>query len=182
VLCSYNTGPGGSDGRERRQALEAFCVGRDVTGLAQVRSSGLVFGLQSGLPIANRGATWNRLRALPLAERLAAIRDEGMRALVEEAKQHGFKRNLGTPGRARLLHGQWPVARLRAGEELNLIAMGKAGEHWSETFLRITRESGGKALFTLRMFNPEHRGAGAHVPQRRTACRAWAIRAPTCRR
>lgn len=30
-----------------------------------------------------------------------------------------------------------------------------AGEHWSETFLRVARETGGKALFNLRMFNPD---------------------------
>jgi N-acyl-D-aspartate/D-glutamate deacylase len=55
------------------------------------------------------------------------------------------------------------------------------GEHWSETFLRLTRESKGKALFNLRMFNrnlkalsdlfksehcfPSLGDAGAHVSQ-----------------
>ena len=162
VLFSYNTGRGGSDGRERRQALEAFCVGRDVTGLAQVRSSGLVFGLQSGLPIANRGATWNRLRALPFAERLAAIRDEGMRAvLVEEAKQHGFPRILGASVEKVYYMGNGTTPEYAAGEEMQLIAMAaKAGEHWSDTFLRITLETHGRALFTLRMFNPDMEGLG----------------------
>jgi len=65
---------------------------------------------------------------------------------------------------------------------MQLLAMAaKAGEHWSETFLRLTLETGGRALFTLRMFNPDMDGlahligspnclpglgdAGAHVSQ-----------------
>jgi hypothetical protein len=31
-----------------------------------------------------------------------------------------------------------------------------AGEHWSETFLRLSRESGGKGLFTFRMVHLSH--------------------------
>ncbi len=66
--------------------------------------------------------------------------------------------------------------------ENNLEAMAAAaGEHWSETFLRLSRESGGKALFTFRQFNeslealadlfrserafPSLGDAGAHVSQ-----------------
>ena len=183
VLFSYNTGPGGSDGVERRRALEAFCVGRDVTGLAQVRSSGLLFGLQSGLPIANRGATWKRLRAMDFAERLAAIADPAMRAiLVDEAKKEGFPTILGASVEKVFYMGAAATPDYAAGEPMQLLAMAaKAGEHWSETFLRLTLETGGRALFTLRMFNPDMDGlahligspnclpglgdAGAHVSQ-----------------
>ncbi|MEN9317254.1 MAG: hypothetical protein RIS35_3647 [Pseudomonadota bacterium] len=183
VLFSYNTGPGGSDGVERRRALEQFSVGRDITALAQVRSSGLLFGLQSGLPIANRGATWKRLRAMDFAGRLAAIGDAGMRAeLVEEAKREGFPTILGASVEKVFYMGNGTTPDYAAGEEMQLIAMAaRAGEHWSETFLRLTLETGGQALFTLRMFNPDMAGlahligspnclpglgdAGAHVSQ-----------------
>jgi N-acyl-D-aspartate/D-glutamate deacylase len=64
----------------------------------------------------------------------------------------------------------------------NLLAVAEAaGEHWSETFLRLSRETDGRALFTLRMFNlnlealgeffqsehvfPSLGDAGAHVSQ-----------------
>jgi N-acyl-D-aspartate/D-glutamate deacylase len=69
-----------------------------------------------------------------------------------------------------------------AASDENLAAIAKAaGEHWSETFLRLSRESRGKGLFTFRMFNvnidalrdllaSEHMfpilgDAGAHVSQ-----------------
>jgi len=156
VLFSYNTTPYGAPAAERRQALEALCGGRDVTALAQVRSSGLVFGLQSGLPIANRGATWKRLRAMPFDERLAAIRDAGMRdTLVEEAKREGFPTILGASVEKVFYMGDADLPDYTAGTSMQLIAMAEArGEHWSETFLRLTLETGGRALFTLRMFNP----------------------------
>jgi N-acyl-D-aspartate/D-glutamate deacylase len=65
---------------------------------------------------------------------------------------------------------------------MNLLAMARArGEHWAETFLRLGRETNGRALFTLRMFNsnldalghmfgsdhcfPSLGDAGAHVTQ-----------------
>lgn len=183
VLFSYNTGPGGSDGHQRRADLEAFAAGRDITALAQVRSSGLLFGLQSGLPIANRGATWKRLRAMDFAGRLAAIADAGMRAeLVEEAKREGFPTILGASVEKVFYMGDAATPDYAAGEEKQLIAMAAAaGEHWSQTFLRITLETQGRALFTLRMFNPDMDGlahliaspnclpglgdAGAHVSQ-----------------
>ena len=156
VLCSY--GAGGGDlalAEQRRDALEAICAGRDITAITQVRGSGMIYGLQAGLPV--RGATWGRLhRMATLEERLAALNDpQTLDALVEEAKHHGFKENLGTPVERVYSMGNGLSPDYTAGEELNLVAMGKArGEHWSETFLRMSRESGGKALFTLRMFNP----------------------------
>ena len=60
VLCSY--GAGGGDlalAEQRRDALEAICAGRDITAITQVRGSGMIYGLQAGLPV--RGATWGRL-------------------------------------------------------------------------------------------------------------------------
>jgi N-acyl-D-aspartate/D-glutamate deacylase len=46
---------------------------------------------------------------------------------------------------------------------MNLCGMAKVrGEHWAWTFLRLSRETQGKALFTLRMFNADI-GALAHL-------------------
>ena len=162
VLFSYGVGPDGALAPKRRAELEELCRGREMTAVAQVRSSGLLFGLQSGLPIANRGPAWKRLRAMGFDERLAAIRDAGMRAtLVEEAKQHGFPTILGASIERVYYMGDGATPEYAAGDERQLPAMAAAaGEHWSETFLRLSIETGGRALFTLRMFNPDMEALG----------------------
>lgn len=162
VLFSYGVGPDGALAPQRRAELEALCKGREMTAVAQVRGSGLLFGLQSGLPIANRGATWKRLRAMGFAERLAAIRDAGMRAtLVDEARQYGFPTILGASIERVYYMGDGPTPEYTAGDERQLPAMAAAaGEHWAETFLRLTLETEGRALFTLRMFNPDIEALG----------------------
>ncbi len=183
VLFSY--GSGGGDlalARERRRALEELCAGRDMTAITQVRASGMIYGLQAGLPV--RGATWSRLRRLPtLAERVAALKDPEFHAqLMTEARANGFKENLGTPVEKVFYLGDGPTPAYTAGDEMCLVSMARArGEHWAETFLRLARETDGKALFTLRMFNadmdalahmfrsencfPSLGDAGAHVTQ-----------------
>ncbi len=156
VLCSY--GAGGGDlamATQRRDALEAACVGRDITAITQVRGSGMIYGLQAALPV--RGPTWSRVRRLPtMADRLAALADPEIRAsLMTEARTNGFKQNLGTPVEKVFYLGDGVSPDYTAGEELSLVAMaGARGEHWAETFLRLSLETNGRALFTLRMFNP----------------------------
>ena len=156
VLFSYGAGNGDlSMAQQRRTALEELCAGRDMTAITQVRASGMIYGLQAGLPV--RGATWSRLRRLPtLAERVAALNDPEFHAsLMAEAHTNGFKQNLGTPVEKVFYLGSGPTPAYTAGEEMSLVAMAQArDEHWAETFLRIARETNGKALFTLRMFNP----------------------------
>ncbi len=183
VLFSY--GSGGGDvplAEQRRTALEALCAGRDMTAITQVRASGMIYGLQAGLPV--RGAAWSRLRRLPtLADRVAALGDAEFHSqLMAEARANGFKENLGTPVEKVFYLGDGVSPDYTAGEEKCLVAMARArGEHWAETFLRIGRETKGKALFTLRMFNsnldalahmfkspncfPSLGDAGAHVTQ-----------------
>jgi len=183
LLFSY--GSGGGDlalAEQRSAALDALCAGRDMTAITQVRASGMIYGLQAGLPV--RGAAWSRLRRLPsLADRVAALDDvEFHQQLIAEAKANGFKQNLGTPVEQMFYLGGGRTPAYAAGEEMNLVAMARArGEHWAETFLRLGRETAGKALFTLRMFNsnrdalarmfrgehcfPSLGDAGAHVTQ-----------------
>ena len=158
VLFSYSSvGPQGPDGVRRRTELEALCQGRAITAMAQVRSSGFVFGLQSAMPIATRAPGWRSLKRMALAERLAAIADAGLRAqLVDEARRDGFPVLLGA-GIDKVFHmGDGAVPDYAAGTERQLLAMAEAaGEHWAETFLRLSLETRGRALFTLRMFNPD---------------------------
>jgi N-acyl-D-amino-acid deacylase len=176
LLFSYGAGPGGDSGVQARKALDWLSKGRDITAITQVRGSGYLFGLQSNLPF--RGETWKRLGGCGLSQRLAAINDtETSAKLVAEARTNDDKWldqvfYLGA--------GESPD--YAAGPENNLAAMAAArGEHWSETFLRLSRETKGKALFNLRMFNqnlqalgdlfksehclPSLGDAGAHVSQ-----------------
>jgi len=114
-----------------------------------------MFGLQSGLPI--KGKTWQEITRLDLAGRLQAIKvDETCAKLVEEAKQ---PKSCGIP-----LH---KVYYLGSGDqpdyrnEQNLMDQSEAaGEHWSETFLRLSRESNGKGLFNFRLFSASFKEQG----------------------
>ncbi|MFZ9405949.1 MAG: N-acyl-D-amino-acid deacylase family protein [Burkholderiaceae bacterium] len=157
VLFSYNVGPDASLAAKRRADLEALCAGRDITGLALVRSSGLIFGLQTSLPIATRGEAWKALRAMPFEQRWATVQDEAKRAvLIEEAKALGFPNILGASIERVFYLGDGPVPDYAAGSECQLLAMAAArGEHWIETFMRMTLQTQGRQLFTLRMFNPD---------------------------
>jgi N-acyl-D-aspartate/D-glutamate deacylase len=185
VLFSYGVGPDGSLAGQRRTALEDLCAGpgRDMTAVAQVRSSGLVFGLQTSLPIATRSDAWKALRAMSFADRLATLDDPAKRAiLIEEAMQYGFPKLLGAGIEQVFWMGDGPNPDYAAGEPFQLQAMAAArGEHWAQTFVRMTLETRGKVLFTLRMFNPDMKAlshlisspnvipglgdAGAHVSQ-----------------
>jgi N-acyl-D-aspartate/D-glutamate deacylase len=179
ILFSYGTGPDDNSGREQVARLEKLCEGRDITAISQPRGSGFMFGMQSNLPPV-KGPTWSKIRKLDLAGRVAAISDpETTRSLVEEAKQEGA-----TPvNMAQVFYlGTGESPNYTAPMDQNLAAVADAAEeHWSETFLRLSRESKGKGLFNLRMFNqnlkalgdlfksehcfPSLGDAGAHVSQ-----------------
>jgi N-acyl-D-aspartate/D-glutamate deacylase len=176
VLFSYGTSPDEGAGQRAAEALDQLCEGRDITAISHVRGSGYLFGLQSGLPIA--GETWVEIKTLDLAGRLAAINDpETAAKLVEEAKQPNAT---GIPMTNVFYLGAGITPHYTNEESLEAQAEA-AGEHWSETFLRISRESDGKALFNFRMFSsslkeqaglfqsdhiyPGLGDAGAHVSQ-----------------
>lgn len=176
VLFSYGTSPEEGAGKLAAEALDNLCEGRDITAISHVRGSGYLFGLQSGLPID--GPTWREVKALDLAERLTAINDSETAAkLVEEAKQ---PKATGIPMTNVFYLGAGATPHYTNSESLATQAEA-AGEHWSETFLRLSRESNGKALFNFRMFSsslkeqaglfkseniyPGLGDAGAHVSQ-----------------
>jgi N-acyl-D-aspartate/D-glutamate deacylase len=177
VLFSLTTGRSDSSGRRLNEAIDALNAdGHDVNAVAIPRGSGFVTGLVNILPW--RGGEWRNLAKLDFDGRLAAIDDDATFArLVADAaaKPSGqpmtevFPLGDGTPDYTFL-----PEQSLAHVAEAN-------GEQPAETFLRLSRESRGRALFTFRMFNPNTRAlaelisgenvlpglgdAGAHVGQ-----------------
>jgi len=177
ILFSYGTGPAKGMGREQAKQLDELCDGRDITAITQVRGSGFLFGLQSTLPF--RGETWQQIRRLDLAGRLAAIRDVDTAAkLVEEGKETRWQFDL----KQVFYLGDGDTPDYTVPRRDNVAALAEAaGEHFTETFLRLSSDSDGKGLFNLRMFNqslaelgdlfenehifPSLGDAGAHVSQ-----------------
>ena len=177
ILFSYGTGPQPGAGQAQAENLAKLCKHGDITAITQVRGSGFMFGLQSALPV--QGETWGALRKMRLAERLTAIRDPDTRAkLVAEGRE--MKRQLPLGNVFYLGDGESPNYAAPADQSLEAMAAA-AGEHWVETFLRLSLETNGRALFNLRMFNqslkelgdlfksehifPSLGDAGAHVSQ-----------------
>ena len=177
ILFSYGTGPQAGSGQAQAENLAKLCRHGDLTAITQVRGSGFMFGLQSALP--GQGETWDALRKMKLAERLAAIRDETTRAkLVAEAK--AMEQRFPMTNVFYLGDGESPDYTAPADSNLEAQAAA-AGEHWIETFLRLSDATDGRALFNLRMFNqslkelgdlfksehifPSLGDAGAHVSQ-----------------
>jgi N-acyl-D-aspartate/D-glutamate deacylase len=177
IMFSYGTGPDKGRGRMQAKVLDELCEGRDITAITQVRGSGFVFGLQSNLPF--RGASWRELRRLDLAGRLAAIQNPDTAAkLIEDGKTGMLPLDL----KQVFYLGDGDTPDYAAPTEDNVAALAAtAGEHFVETFLRLSRQSDGKGLFNLRMFNqslaelgdlfetknifPSLGDAGAHVSQ-----------------
>ena len=156
--------------------LDSFCEGRDITSITQVRGSGLMFGLQGMLPF--QGEAWDTLREKDLAGRIASLNHEDIvKRLIEDGKQETWV----TLDRI-YYQGNGDTPKYTANIQDNLAALAeKNGESPAEMFIRISRESEGRALFTWRMFNqdldelgelfksknmyPSLGDAGAHVSQ-----------------
>lgn len=124
--------------------IRKVAAGRDLSGVAQVRGSGALIGVQALIP--GGSGSWAKLHAMAVDERLAAIRDPAFRAkLIEEARrpQQSWTR----PGWMYYL-GDGVSPDYTLGSHNNLASMAVAArEHWSETFLRISDETHGRALF-----------------------------------
>lgn len=163
-------------GEAAARRLEDLCGDRDMTAIIQVRGSGYLFGLQSGLPFA--GEAWDRLRKLDLAGRLEAISDPQM---AERLEREGRIMDFLDPKWVFYL-GDGDAPDYAAPVSAHLKAMAEqTGESFIGLFLRLSRESAGRGLFNLRMFcqNLDELGdllksrkifpslgdAGAHVSQ-----------------
>lgn len=179
VLFSFGTAPDAESGKRHAAYLDALNEdGLDISAVTQPRGSGFVFGLQGLLPVA--GKSWGELRRMGFEGRLEAIHDPDFCArLVADASRENAR---SAPAEQVFWMGDAGTPSYTSQNEQSLAQMAAAaGEHFSETFLRISRESKGKALFTFRMFNqsiealrdllqsphlfPILGDAGAHVSQ-----------------
>ncbi|MYA16412.1 MAG: amidohydrolase family protein [Gammaproteobacteria bacterium] len=153
--------------------------GLNVTSVTVPRSGGGVGGLSTNNFF--RTPAWMELRKLDLDGRVKAIRDpETRQRLVDEVKAQGD----GVINAMRRWFYMGDAARPCYTQDLsdNLPAMAEAaGEHPVETWLRLTDETNGRALFHMRGFNvnlehleklittdwamPGLGDAGAHVSQ-----------------
>lgn len=180
ILFSGGAGAADGSGRTVAEGIEKMTAdGSDISSITHPRSSGFLFGLQANLPWSS-GSTWEGLRKLNLADRLKAIADpDTSEKLVAEAKQNKqaiiYVNNMYWMGTDK--HPSYT-----SSDEKSLAQMAQdQNEHWSETFLRLSLESQGKGLFTLRMFSTNMKAledllkskrvfpglgdAGAHVSQ-----------------
>ena len=130
-------------GINRLKMIARVAKGRDLSGVAQVHGSGALMGLQSLLP--GNSANWNTIKELDFEGRLKAIRDTSFREqLIQDLKNNGSWAN---PAWLYYL-GNGTVPDHTMGDHNQLIAIAdRTGEHWSETFLRLSDETDGKALF-----------------------------------
>ena len=165
--------------RTNERVLAMRAEGLNVTSVTVPRSGGGVGGLSTNNFF--RTEAWNELRKKDLAGRLADIRDPEMRRrLVDEVKAQGDQVAEGT--KRWFYMGDKPRPRYTQHMEESLFHKAQAaGEHPVETWLKITDETDGRALFHLRGFNvnlsaledlirtewamPGLGDAGAHVSQ-----------------
>ena len=153
--------------------------GLNVTSVTVPRSGGGVGGLATDNFF--RTPAWMELRQLDFDGRLGAIRDADYRQrLVAEVKDQGQPVLEGTKRWFWMGDGERPCYTQELDNSLYAIAQA-ANEHPVETWLRITDESNGRALFHMRGFNinldsleelittewamPGLGDAGAHVSQ-----------------
>jgi N-acyl-D-aspartate/D-glutamate deacylase len=178
VLFSIVAGRQDDSGRRINALVDSLQQeGHDVSAISMPRGSGLVTGLVNVLPW--RTPAWRRLSKLEFSERLAAIdKPEIAAELIAEGKETGPL----MPAEQIFWLGDGERPNYATGREASLQALAEAaGEEPVETFLRMQRETRGKALFTVRLFNsnlpaladlisgenvlPSLGDAGAHVGQ-----------------
>jgi N-acyl-D-aspartate/D-glutamate deacylase len=189
ILFSYTIGASDAAGRRATAFMDGLrAEGGDITAVSVPRGTGFTFGLQARLPAYNIwaqrrffGPAWERLAAQDFAGRLATIRDGSAReALVAEAKAADLARLPWVGASYWLGASGVPDYLVPIDQTLGATAEA-AGEHWSETFLRLSLESNGRGLFNWRMFSrnlpaladwlgherviPGLSDAGAHVSQ-----------------
>ena len=162
---------------EKVMAMRA--EGLNVTSVTVPRSGGGVGGLATNNFF--RTPAWMELRQFDFDGRLNAIRDADYRQrLIAEVKEQGQPVLEGTKRWFWMGDGERPCYTQSLDNSLYAVAQA-ADEHPVETWLRITDETNGKALFHMRGFNvdldsleelittewamPGLGDAGAHVSQ-----------------
>ncbi|HEY5680852.1 MAG TPA: amidohydrolase family protein [Pseudomonadales bacterium] len=178
VLFSNTAGKTQAWGDKLNARISALrAEGLDINGIAIPRGSGFVTGLQAML--VWQGPTWGQLAKQDLSGRLQAIADPEFRArLIAEAEENPLR--FDTRQMFWLGDGERPDYTCDGRNSLQALADAN-DELPVETFLRLSRETAGKALFTIRFFNqnvdalaelistdwclPGLGDAGAHVSQ-----------------
>ena len=165
--------------RMNEKVMAMRAEGLNVTSVTVPRSGGGVGGLATNNFF--RTPAWIELRQLDFEGRLHAIRDgEYRQRLIAEVKEQGQPVLEGTKRWFWMGDGERPCYTQALDNSLYAIAQA-ADEHPVETWLRITDETNGKALFHMRGFNvnldsleelittewamPGLGDAGAHVSQ-----------------
>ena len=177
VLFSLTGGRSDASGNRLNGLIDEMCQdGLDVNAVAIPRGSGFIMGLCNILPW--RGESWKKLKQMDFDARVEAMDDAAFcQALVADAQASpaGFPLSDLFP-----LGTDTPIYDFEPDDSLQALA-DRSDEHPAESFLRLSRESRGRALFTFRMFNPNTRAladlisgnhvfpglgdAGAHVGQ-----------------
>lgn len=147
TLFSYGVGGDKGAGLKAADGLDKLCEGRDLTAISQVKGTGFMFGLQCSLPF--RGEAWDKVRALDFKGRIAAIDDPELTAkLIAEGDTK-------LPLQNTYYLGTDEVPNLTAGSDQSVLVLAKQrDEAFVEMFLRLSRETKGRALFNFRIFCP----------------------------
>ena len=186
VAIGWPARDGSQDGKVLHERFAELAKdGHDVTGGCIPRGSGYIFGFCNELPI--RTPAWRELKKKDFDDRVAALDDADFydrliaeaREVLDEKKPEGGALNR---SKAIFWLGNGPHPDWAADNSKNLSNLAAdASEHVIETFLRISKESKGKAIFVMRVFNgdtdaltdwmksehclPGLGDAGAHVGQ-----------------
>ena len=156
VLCSFGVG-GAETGLPHVEYLAKLNQeGRDISAVTQPRGSGFIMSLETIMPV--RGSAWRQLSEKDLEGRLAALDDTRfVLELIEEADRPGRA----IPADQLFFMGSGNTPEYTAGPDASLAAISaREGEHWVETFLRLSKETGGKGRFTYRQFNADLKALG----------------------
>lgn len=161
VLFSYTLGATPDAAEKNAAHLDKVREGQlDITALTLPRGTGFLHGLQSHLPAHDiwgqtqpLGPTWEKLKTMALPARLKAIHEPDFASkLIEEAKATDQEKLYWVQGSFWMGSGDIPDYLVPTEKNLGAIAK-ENGEHWSETYLRLARESDGLGLFTWRWFS-----------------------------
>lgn len=160
VLFSITAGRSDRSGQMFVDRIDAMrAEGLDVHGVAIPRGSGFVAGLVNTLPWS--AGAWQAFGALDFEGRVAALDDPNTVAALVRDAEHDTGYFAKVP-----LHwlgdGDTPNY-LWSDETLVANIAAEAGETPAETFLRMSRERGGHALFVLQLFNPNLRAVEALI-------------------
>ena len=133
-------------GLRRRREVDQLSEGRDISGVAQVRGSGALIGLQALLPF--RSENWLKLRSLDLDAKLEALNDKDfLQVLINDVK--GGESRWPDPDWVFYL-GNNETPDHSMGEHNNIASIAEHNdENWIETFLRLSVETRGRAMFNV---------------------------------